>query len=451
MNNLYTKHAVLTEETLMWIERFGFEKRQLSESCYTLRDLADVAISHHITHLWVQNVGYPESTSEGDYSIKIQHRNHHMAGATLWKRGHGKPVSIIFPSYTAWYGTPQRPGWLAQALCPEEILITLRYLESALNVTVGMSPGRVGWNYLKKIHPEWIEEIPGVNLKECHFTSAAAPDIIWQRPMQSSKRYLHKFDKNAAYPYAATKTDIGVGTPIYMPIHLAGTPANHYKGHPQAVGVWRCTVIDGPFDLGLMPLPWNKKEGWLVGPMIRLLRKAGYTVEIHEGWVFPERHDVMSRWGNDLWAIRQEFDVPGHYKAAHCAQLAKAATKLIMNATIGLTAFRGYDEEDEMARPDIRCQIIATHRELTWHNIDKIRQLYGVTPLIVYMDALYYLADEEDGCQAFPELVKRSDKMGGYKYEGRIEMTADVVEMFARKMSEGERLEFLNKKGWRKE
>jgi hypothetical protein len=74
----------------------------------------------------------------------------------------------------------------------------------------------------------------------------------------------------------------------------------------QAVGVWHCSITRAPdFKRLLMPEPWDRKEGWLAAPIIRLLRKTGYELTIDEGWVFPEHHDVLVKWANDLWDIRK--------------------------------------------------------------------------------------------------------------------------------------------------
>jgi hypothetical protein len=452
-----TKHAVLfypnrpfPNTAIMWIDGKGFHCEDLPDPCYTLSDLAEVAYKNFVTHLWVMPA-YGDFTpikGLGDWSFSCyENRKKQMMGAAARRRGHRQiDVNIIFPQHTSWYGTEKAPGWLRDVE-PHDLLITLHYLEQALGITVTGSPGRTGWNYLKKLHPEWIEEI-GIDLAACHFDRKAAADIIWQRDLlelERKKLYLHKFDEGGSYPYAATQTDFGVGTPVHVE---HGEDARHEKGHPQAVGVWRCTISHHAYALNTPPT-WTKDEGWLMGPMIRLLRATGREVTIYEGWVFPERRDLLTKWGNNLWAIRQAFSDP-KWINTKCAALARQATKEIANKTIGITAFSEYDEGDEMQRPDIRLQTIARHRELTWHRIDKIRAMYGVTPILVYMDAFLFISDNPDGRVAFPEIVKRETQFGGYKYEGCIEITSDILEMFDTKMSEASRLEVLNKIGWKK-
>ena len=427
-----------------------FKAHTFPEPCYTLYELANMAYKHFVTHLWVMPAygDFIAIKGLGDWSFSCyENRKGQMMGAAARKRGHRQiDVNIIFPQHTSWYGTEKAPGWLRDVE-PHDLLITIHYLEQALGITITGSPGRTGWNYLKKLHPEWVEDVPGCDLKACHFDRKAAADIIWQRPLLSIERkklYLHKYDKNAAYPYAATQTDIGVGTPVHVDHGGDSLPVNNN----QAVGVWRCDVKknnDTWMSSG-RPDDWREGESWLMGPVIRLLRHAGYSVKAQEGYVFPEKHDVLVKWGKDLWAIRQGFSGP-KWINKKCAGLAAKATKEMANKTVGMTAFGDFDEDEEMARPDIRLQVIARHRELTWHNIDKIRAMYGVTPCIVYMDALYYASVENDGRKALPELMKREGQFGGYKWEGCIPMEKALPILDA-KMSEASKLEELNKIGW---
>lgn len=467
-----TKHAVLyypdrfmPNTAIAWVDGKQIHEEELADSCYTLADLARVCYPRYITHLWVMPA-YGEfepmpGNDEWQFS-PYYNRKKMMMGAAVRLRGHKDiDVNIIFPQYTSWWGSDKAPGWVREC-SPRELLITLCYLEMCLGVTITGSPGRTGWNYLKKIHPGWVEEIPGVDLAACHFDKKAQADIIWERPLLTSECengvFVHKFDKGAAYPYAGSKTDIGVGTPEHKDHGLDALVLND----KQSVGVWRCSIkprwIVGsiPTPENSMPPVWKEDtntsdyQGWLAGPIIRLLASQGHMVTVHEGWVFPTRHDVLAKWGKDLWDIRQGFELP-KWVNRKCAKFAQQATKQIMNMTIGITAFKDFDDDDEMKRPDIRGQVIARHRELTWHNIEKIRKLYGVTPVIVYMDAVYYISSSNPDGRAFlPELVKREGQFGGYRWEGCIEMTPDVLMMFNQKLSEADRLEYLNTKGWQR-
>jgi len=469
-----TLHAVLYRQDgvtrLTYAQHRAWWEQEQPVAASSLNDLAAIAYPQHVSHLWVMpDCG--EFEPQGDsadwrFSPYINRRKK-MMGAAVRKRGHQAiDVNIIFPEQSSWWGNTKSPGWIARA-APREVIGTLYYLEQALGITVTGSPGRTGWHYLKKIHPEWIEDIPGLDLRASQFTST--PDIIWRRPLLSIERkrkYIHKFDKSAAYPYAGTQTDVGVGTPVHLEGEAAAEAAKHEKGHPQDVGIWHCIITHVPL-FPAMPPPWDgKADAWIPGPLIRLMRKTGYELTIQEGMVFPARHDVLVKWGLDLWKIRNGFLDTCKWTNRAIALLAQKATKQIMNATVGMTAFSGFDVGEEMKRPDIRLQVIARHRELTWHNIEKVRVMYGVTPVLVYMDAVYYISDEPDGRKVLPELVKREGQFGGYRWEGRVALDETFtyvykgknapppwkgtgMELFSSSMyNEANILEALNAKGW---
>lgn len=472
-----TRHAVLyypdcpfPNSALVWIEERSNQKKlhreELAEPCYTLTHTAEMCYSRHISHLWVDPAYglFPVEENREGWTFHYQKRNGNAASVSVWQRGHARPVNILFPQFTGWYGSASAPGWMYGKL-PHNIIITLHYLEKELGVPIGGSPGRVGWAYLKELRaaPGWTEAIPGVDWKAMHFESKAATDLIWHRPLKQSERespvtlYLQKYDEAAAYPYAASQTDMGVGEPLHMDARDAHIASLHEKGSPQSVGVWRCTInYDASRYNPLMPPVWKEElgtyagsEGWIAGPIIRLLRSQGHEVIVHEGYIFPERHDVLKRWAENLWAIREGYKITACWKNVHCAGLASRAVKTIMNTMIGMTAFKRFEEDDEMRRPDIRIQTIARHRELTYHRLQKVEKLYGVTPVLVYMDALYYLTHEPDGRAALPELVKREGQFGGYRWEGAIKADGTVLALLECMKNEATILQELNTIGWR--
>ncbi len=282
--------------------------------------------------------------------------------------------------------------------------------------------------------------------------------MIWQHELLRQglglprpSKYVHKFDRRSAYPYVASKTDYGKGTPVHVD---HGEDARHEKRHPQEVGVWRCSIQYAPTYNPDMPPVWGEhlgthagSEGWLAGPIIRMLRAFGHEVTVHEGYVFPERHDLLAKWANFLMEKRQEFNKPGPPSVRTVDDIVYKALKQIPNTTIGFTAFRKFaEDEEEKRRPDIRLQTVARQREILRHNIQKVFDETGEAPIMVYMDAVYYLSEEP--VLMFSAYQQRENMPGGMRYEGRIELTPDVQAMFARKLNVVDRLEVLNKIGW---
>lgn len=416
-----TKHGVLVDN---------------GQICYP-GEIAEKALHYGYTHVWMMGdieVAKPEN--HGDFSFQVSERKKKPATVSVWKRGTGH-VNIIFLDNTAWVeGTKA-----FKDVTPAQLLDAVNTVESSLGITIAGSPGGAGWGLLKKLHPEWIENIP-VNLRDMHFIPKSGPDLIWQHKDLAhfpGIKYIHKFDKGAAYPAAGTQTDIGKGTPVHLAGADAWRAAQHEKGHPQEVGVWNChvTCMAIPDFTPFNPIPSG--DYWLAGPRIRMLEAAGYSVEPFEGYVFPERHDVLVKWAKVLWEKRNEATNP----------IVKKMFKQIANSTVGFTAFHGFeDEEEEKRRPDIRLQVVSRNAEIMFHNIEKVRREQHESPCMVYMDAVYYFSLAEDGRAAFPSLVEREGKLGGFKYEGRIEIIPDVSKMFTMKMSVADRLEVLNKIGW---
>ena len=422
-----TKHGILT-----------------SEFVDTAEQIANEALKHGYTHIWAmkqRDIVVPAKHDE--YSFSVAERHKKPATVTVYKRGSGK-VNLILLQNTAW-GEQAFKG-----IYPDELLTAVGTIESRLGVPMSGSPGSMGWAYLKVLHPEWIEDVHS-NLKELHFTPKAGGDLIWQHSslkqgqgLPHPARYVHKWDRRGAYPYASTQTDYGVGTPQFLYPDDAHKAAQHEKGHAQEVGVWNCVITYNPLEYDSnMPPIWHEhdnhgqKEEWLSGPIIRLLRACGHRVDVYEGYVFPQRHKLLSLWANNLYNFRT--DCP--YSRA------RDAFKQIANTTIGFTAFKGFDEDElEMRRPDIRLQTVARQRELLTHNIRKIKKLTGEAPGMVYMDAVYYFSDFKQ--LSFWDFKQRENEFGGMRYEGAIEITPEVQAMFERKMSVADRLEVLNKIGW---
>lgn len=408
----------------------------------TIMDVYEHAHAHHITHVWLhpacQQIFIPPS--HGEWSIKVNSRREGINSISVWLRGTQRPITLVFPQNTAW-------SWIP-GCSPQELLSTVEAIEMQLGVSVAGSPATTGWTYLKKLHPEWIEA-SNFNWGEHHFNSRAVKELIWQRlrtPRERSYRYLHKFDKSSAYSAAAGQTMIGKGLPSLITGKEARIMARKH------VGVWQVR-IEGEETLLLPPAWEGGKEQWVMGPIVDLSQAAGMCVGVREGWMFPEQHGLLQQWARNLWMLRSHAAPGGRLQMAY---------KDIPNKTIGLTAYHGFEDGDEARHPHIRLQIIARHREIMWHNIYKIWKMTGgSSPLFTYMDAVYYLSDNADGRAALPQIVAREGQLGGFKYEGKIDVhdcidynrdelsfSGSISELLDSKLNVARKLEVLNFHGW---
>jgi len=448
-----TQHGILTPECVLMIQNNKWVTVGTDCKVESISDLLRIADSAGLTHLWVPEIdGMPEPDEafiEGWEQGKDDKVNFVEAGpyAGLLKSVHRwgtkerPPMAIIFPEHTrwadAWGGIPG----------DKELLVTIAYMEQALGVPIGGSPSTVGWNLLKKMHPEWVKNFPKVNLELMHFGSEAAADLVATLGKVQPGQFLHKVDRNSAYLASSATEFYGVGDPAI------DSDGSKYKegaikdGHRP--GVWQCRIYPGTIQL---PRWSHSGLHWLADPIIRLMRKVGYEVEILNGWYFPECHQILGKWSSFLWDTRMSFQTDKtKWKRDAPRENARQGIKMIAVATIGLTAFKGFEENEESSkkRPDIRMQTVARTYELVYHNMLKFFELTGMMPVMIYTDALYYATNSSE--VPFPDVfLKRDGKLGGYKYEGRILITPELADMINSEGSVSDKLAVLNKIGWSK-
>jgi hypothetical protein len=435
-----TQHGALMrikdDEHLFTILKSGF-------TCWfgtrlaTLDMLLEHAEDYDLTHLWIMpgscgrtDARFAETYDREKWDLIVHYKGEGEAvrirTVTGWRKPKGgqRQVTIIFAENTRWYGSAEHPEWLAR-VTPPQLLEVVSQVENKLGVPMAGSPQTTGWRLVRQYHPEWVRDFPKVNLREIGFTAKAARDMIATLPPKKRRLFLHKFDKGAAYLAAAASTDIGVGTPV-----------KQFFFDSKGVGVYRVKVISPGSLTKTMIQPYRSE--WLMVPHIRLLKAVGCEVDILEGYVFPERHDMLVRWAKTMWEARNTLEGPG-----------RDAIKQIYTSTIGLTSSRRLDDEEtDKKRPDIKYQIMARGYEIMWHNIAGVAKACGALPTIVYNDALYYLSDEADGRKAFPEVVRREGLLGGFRWEGCQEVDDDVWQVLQDDCSAAMKLSVLNERGW---
>lgn len=458
-----TNHVIVSNGQMFFFQDGRIKTDDIDANGCRVDTLAKFLLSLGFTHAWIQpdsgvylsTVHDPEeweiyTVSPADETKPPRTFSIRLNEGVQSGRRH---IVMMVTHNTRWADSryDELPGWAALAT-PKQLLTTILYLEKELDMPMSGNPATIGWKLLQSIHPEWMkgDRAPAVKLGDIHFTPSAGPDIIWQsKDMDKLARlglYLHKYDKAMAYPYAASKPDskYGVGTPVHVE---HGDDTLHYKGHPQKVGVWRCKVSGAAAD---PRMPEIKHDEWIAGPLIRLLRSQGCTVEVLEGWVFPEEHTIMADWAARMWRGRQSFKDAAKWKNQTAREFAVQAMKQIAVSTIGFTAYRKFsDDETEKRRPDIRLQTVSRNAELVYHNVLKVAKDTGNYPVLIYMDAVYYLSPEPDGRKALPAIVAREGDFGGYKYEGSIKVDQLVQGILTdKKTNAATKLEALNNIGW---
>jgi hypothetical protein len=456
-----TKHGVLTNEGLLTIQGNNWQTVPMARD-NTLLNLMLTCTDYELTHLWI----HPETGIEPHAPLPIEQgtfkgivenwdllghtRGTHIKSVTGWQTDKkGSTARVIFPHHSGWGQTGRitTPGW-GKLANGKQLLVTIAYLEKKLGVPIGASPGSTGWELHKKMHPDWVENFPRVNLDTMHFREGAR-DMAAQSPYTKGK-YLHKVDKNSAYLAACTLDMFyGVGDPVLDEDGSKYLDGSKKDGHRP--GTWYCSITPGEI---LLP-NWEKaQKHWLATPMIRLMRKVGYEVVPHLGWYFPQCHQLLEKWALFIWETREFFATADskEYRRRDCCEFARQACKQIAVETVGLTSYLQFGEEEETdkRRPDIKAETVARNYELMWYNIMKFHQQTGKKPILVYMDALYYISDEPTLTGNLAQILARQNQLGGFKYEGTIEISPEVAEILNAKTNVSKKLEHLNKIGWKK-
>ncbi len=206
-------------------------------------------------------------------------------------------------------------------------------------------------------------------------------------------------------------------------VHLSALQSKmiYTEGYDKkAPGVWRVRVKE--HVLGDLPpvVMWDRAE-WVATPIVKLLQGIGHTIKIYDGWKFESYHGTLKNWAEWLWRQRQAFrDDVEEWKSEVGRSYARIAVKEIAVATVGLTSYGGFESTERTfkQRPDYKLQAVAGTRATIFYNMIKVQKETGLTPVMVYLDALYYLSPEPDASFAIPGMLDKKDSLGGYKNEG---------------------------------
>jgi hypothetical protein len=441
-----TNHAVLSATGM-------FIPQRIEVPNFVLTDVMQKALDHGITHVWT-NVEFPlfpdvkgKILLDG-WDLLIVRKGKRLKSVTGWRAGGSAQVQVIFIRQSRWAQGRYENVW-GKVCTPPQLLGTVKALEEKLGVPVGASPGGTGWKLFEMFHPEWVKNAPKADLKAMHLYAGhkgSSQDLIFQKLYSiTDGKFLHKVDRNSAYLYAAFfDLFYGVGEPS------ADSDGSKFDG--RSPGAWECTVI--PTEEALPDYP--KGTYWLATPVINLMRFMKYEVYPHHGNYWQHRdkkrqekdgkpsdaHQVMAKLADFLWKCRQSFP-EGSFE--------RQSIKQIAIGTVGLASYGDFEEEEETdkRRPDIKCLTVARTYELMMHSILKFRRQTGLNPLLCYMDALYYVSDSPIPDFLAPLLV-RSTELGGFKYEGYVEITPEVADTLSSNSALFDKLTVLNKIGWRK-
>lgn len=413
------RHAVLDEGKL-WLLSPQQEPTEMPVGfpVTSIDDLWKLAKLGKISHLWVMPGTYWDQleanlgTDGFDSYITYEDREELCPKfARFAKEG--------YQFYLGW-GHRGRFGWL-KVEKPLDILLTISYLRQELGIEVQWSPGHMAGALLMSIHHDnshrkWIET-PTIGMEEIPYNKSARA-LLFLRPLEYDDvgKYAHCYDKNAADPASCQDLMLGSGDPVHVEFGLEKAIV---RRPPREAGIYRVSwnIAGSRFDEGLLPLIIHGE--WVTTEILNLAIEEGYDVFLHEGWIFSKSHLVLRPWATRLWEARTHLKEEENYVHANARYNAYWTAKDISVVGVGRL---------KEIYPHWWSAVVGRSRAIMFYNLIAHEAQCG-TPFLIYSDEMHYLSSDPDARSAFPSLLRREDKLGGYKVKYSVICTREMVEL----------------------
>lgn len=444
-----TRHAVMTDTHLVFVQITGEQKKvhrvSLQNAPCHVGDICTLANQQNITHIWLapgshlsRSADQLLSSTPDEWDTFFSNSEQDGSGfpmfGRVWLKGasdkEGRTVKIGFPEHGRWEWDEEK-----NAL---NLLGAIHYLQSELQIPVEWSAGHMATEQVKMLNrrakrQEWTREAT-IDLKSLPFNKSAR-DLIWKTERLAGLEtglYLHQFDKNSSYLAACTGVQVGAGDPV----HVTDTT----EMDCNLPGIYRVTfnVASSIFDGQTLPLIIT--TDWITHNVLQTARKYGYEVAIHEAYQFPEKHRTLETWANALWTVRTRLKSQSEdYPNERARALAYGVVKDV--ALIGVGKFAS-KKTSQFLRPDWWASIVGRARATMFYMLSELHKK-SYMPVLIYNDSIYIVSPDPIPETAGPDFYTRAGKLGGYKHEGTLLITDEVVEAF-HKLSPGKLVEWLN-------
>jgi hypothetical protein len=287
-----------------------------------------------------------------------------------------------------------------------------------------------------------LEQLPAKCGRDFAWKRDIPNEEVWSPRNGKKARWLHAYDKNSMYLSAAGGANLGIGDPTYYSGNLMKTP------DLRLAGLWRVEAErstkqhdSAPFPLRRfaynLPWPLAENQEWCTTPILKCLIEMGCHVQVFEGYEWPVSRRALAKWSDALYGLRMS------YKGLddEVGQLCYYSMKRIATASVGLLGSTKGAVDKRWFRPDWWSTIIETAKARMIYNIDHYMKDFGITPVMIHTDCLYYVSDSPEPDE---RLLLRSNELGGYKHKLSIPVDSDVVDWFAGDMSAGEVAQLIN-------
>ena len=267
----------------------------------------------------------------------------------------------------------------------------LRDALNAFRTAVGFdwrrSPGATGLRLLRQLHS-------GRGAARLELDGAPPPPALdglvsdaghlsyTRAPRVGEGAYLHSYDVNGQYLAACSSLALGVGAwQHHTHVTLDAKPANWEPGYYFVRAAEKAK--EGPCPAILT----NHTGTWVTTPTLRLLREQGAMLHVRESYTWAASKRYLEPWYKTLRDARAQLTDP----------YALDAVKGIYRYSFAWFESRKWDRsEDTLYRPDWAHQVRALARANVLRTVYRVAQLYGVSPLAVGSDCVYYLSDSPD-------------------------------------------------------
>jgi hypothetical protein len=441
------KHAVVTNDRIFLIspER-KLCARSLNQLITHISDLWRIGQELHITHFWIMpgtlidEVGYTFLEKREGYNIfvPLAEKAEFPRGARCWKENASGTHQIIL-SY------PAREPFSWEVKHPLDVLACVDYLEQVLGLSIQWSPQSIGTAFLERQYTtkrlQSLLQEGLIDQKKLPFRKAA-PEIMFKRSLSHDMvgKYLHMVDKNSAHPSAASSMVTGVGDPTHITFEACPWRPPQ-KGEHRQPGIYKVSVADrGTSIFDGKSLPQIISSEWITLDVLLYAVKQGYTVKVHEAWVFAQSYKLFDEWARDLWKARQALKDEQRFPYTPGRENAYTTIKNIMNRTISSSTHRNW-----------WADMVGLARVARLANLEKFAKA-GHTLTLVYVDDMGFICDHPHPETALPDVLDRQDKMGGYKLKYTLQITETMINDCNQFAKAGPMITYLNniarQEGW---
>ena len=279
---------------------------------------------------------------------------------------------------------------------------------------------------------------------------------------EKKTKYIHAFDKNAAY-LQAIGIPLGVG-------EYHRYDAKERLLDWERPGVWKvktrpyfsdelaATLLDGGRQVSRMFNPPGLRGSepfsvWVATPQFKLMCELDLITDVEEAYLADDSSKLFATYYSHIKQalsladelIANNLDRPDgseiveRRKSGEIGKRMKSFAKAIYSRGIGyLRAEFARESGQWFYRPDWWAMIVAEVGARLFRDTREVWKESGDWPVGVYVDCVYYASDEPDWRKAFP-VFSESGRFGNkFKHKGTCANTKKLAGAFGNGMSPGE-------------